>query len=308
LGACRFFKIQSATSLNKHSGTLSFFEQSQMKSMTKQTLLVAPLALAIFFTTNPEVSAADSQSQKSILTSSVDVQEDTAAYSVRVGVPETTDVNVRLAGSTLILDSGATVSGIRHEQRISLPKAQADAALGIKRTAGQLVISIPKGEPAPASGGMALPSQIPMNAGFDALRDQVLSQAANMLQQMNQEDAPAGGAVPAQDLFGSILGSIAPQLQGKTASSGFKVEDRGDAYLLTSVLPEEQARNVSVNVDNERAVTITSKHEKQSAAGGATAFSSGSSTQSMTLPGPVRGEELKMEYKNGRLEIVLPKK
>ena len=281
-----------------------------MKRMIKQTLLAAPLALTIFFAINTGASATDSQSQKSILNSSVDIQEDTSTYSVRVGVPETTDVNVRLAGSTLILDSGATESGIRYEQRISLPKAQADAALGIKRTAGQLVISIPKGEPAAAAapGGMALPSQIPMNAGFDALRDQVLSQAANMLQQMNQEDTPAGGAAPAQDLFGSILGSIAPQLQGKTASSGFKVEDRGDAYLLISVLPEEQARNVSVNVDNERAVTITSKHEKQSAAGGATAFSSGSSTQSMTLPGPVRGEELKMEYKNGRLEIVLPKK
>ena len=280
-----------------------------MKSLIKTSLLAAPLALTIFFAINTGASAADSQSQKSILNSSVDVQEDTAAYSVRVGVPEATDVNVRLAGSTLILDSGASESGIRYEQRISLPRAQADAALGIKRTAGQLVISIPKGEPAAAPGGMALPSQIPMDAGFDALRDQVLSQAANMLQQINQENnAPAGGAAPAQDFFGSILGSIAPQLQGKMASSGFKVEDRGDAYLLTSVLPEEQARNISVNVDNERAVTITSKHEKQSAAGGATAFSSGSSTQSMTLPGPVRGEELKMEYKNGRLEIVLPKK
>ena len=63
-----------------------------------------------------------------------------------------------------------------------------------------------------------------------------------------------------------------------------------------------------MNVDNERAVTITSKHEKQSASGVATAYSTGSSTQSLTLPGPVRGEELKMEYKNGRLEIVLPKK
>jgi hypothetical protein len=28
----------------------------------------------------------------------------------------------------------------------------------------------------------------------------------------------------------------------------------------------------------------------------------------MTLPGPVRGVELKMDYKHGRLEIVLPKK
>jgi HSP20 family molecular chaperone IbpA len=277
-----------------------------MKRMIKSTLLAAPLVLAIFFTAPTGVSAADSA--KSILNSSVDVREETSAYSVRVGVPEMTDVNVRFAGSILILDSGTSEGGVRCEQRIALPKAQADAALGIKRADGQLVISIPKGEPAPAAGGMALQSRIPMDAGFDALRDQVLSQAANMLQQMNQEDAPAGGAAPAQDLFSSILGSIAPQLQGKIANSVFKVEDRSDAYLLTSVLPEEQARNVSVNVDNERAVTITSKHEKQSAAGGATAFSSGSSTQSLTLPGPVRGEELKMEYKNGRLEIVLPKK
>ena len=274
--------------------------------MIKRTLLAAPLALTIFFATNTGATDIASKTQIPILNSSMDVREDDLAYSVQVGVPETTDVNVRLAGSTLILDSGATESGIRHEQRLSLPRAQANAALGIRRSEGKLIISIPKGEPAPALGGMGLPSGSPAGAGFDTLRDQVLSQAANMLQQMNQADAPAGG--PTQDLFGSLLGSIAPQLQTKVAGSGFKIEDRGDAYLLTSTLTEEQARHVSVNVDNERAVTITSKHEKQSAAGGASSYSSGSSTQSMTLPGPVRGEELKMEYRNGRLEIVLPKK
>ena len=277
-----------------------------MKNMIKRTLLAAPLALTIFFATNTGATDIDSKTQIPILNSSMDVREDDLTYSVQVGVPETTDVNVRLAGSTLILDSGATESGIRHEQRLSLPRAQANAALGIRRSEGKLIISIPKGEPAPALGGMGLPSGSPMGAGFDTLRDQVLSQAANMLQQMNQADSPAGG--PTQDFFGSLLGSIAPQLQTKVAGSGFKIEDRGDAYLLTSTLTEEQARHVSVNVDNERAVTITSKHEKQSASGGASSYSSGSSTQSMTLPGPVRGEELKMEYRNGRLEIVLPKK
>lgn len=274
--------------------------------MTKRTLLAAPLALALFFATNTGATDIDSKTQIPVLNSSIDVREDDSAYSVQVGVPETTDVNVRLAGSTLILDSGATESGIRHEQRLSLPRAQANAALGIRRSEGKLIISIPKGEPAPALGNMGLPSSSPTGAGFDTLRDQVLSQAATMLQQMNQADSPAGGST--QDLFGSLLGSIAPQLQTKVAGSGFKIEDRGDAYLLTSTLPEEQARHVSVNADNESAVTITSKHEKQSAAGGASSYSSGSSTQSMTLPGPVRGEELKMEYRNGRLEIVLPKK
>ena len=281
---------------------------SPINSMKKPKHAVAPLALTIIFAVATCTLATDSQPQKSPLNSSMDVQEDASTYLVRLAVPETTDVNVRLAGSTLILDSGASESGIRHEQSVTLPKAQANAALGVKRAGGQLVISIPKGEPGTAGAIQNLPSSITLDGGFDALRDQVLSQAANMLQQMKKEENSGGGAAPAQDLFGSILGSIAPQLQTGTTASRFQVEDRGDAYIITSTLPEEQARNVSVNVDNERAITITSKHEKQSAAGGATAFSSGSSTQSMTLPGPVRGEELKMDYKNGRLEIVLPKK
>lgn len=284
------------------------FFWSSIKTMKKPTRATAQLALGLFLAIATSAIATDSQPQKSPLNSGMDVQEDATTYSVRLTVPETTDVNVRLAGSTLILDSGASGNGIRHEQRVTLPQARPDAALGIKRAGGQLVISIPKGEPRAAGAIQNLPSSISLDAGFDALRDQVLSQAAGMLQEMNKEENSAGGATPAQDLFGSLLGSIAPQLKTGPTASRFQIEDRGDAYLLTSTLPEEQARNVSVNVDNERSITITSKHEKQSASGGATAFSSGSSTQSMTLPGPVRGEELKMDYKNGRLEILLPKK
>lgn len=276
--------------------------------MKKPNRASAPLALTIVFTIATCAIATDSQPQKSPLNSALDVQEDSSTYSVRLAVPETTDVNVRLAGSTLILDSGASENGIRHEQRVTLPRARANAALGVKRAGGQLVISIPKGEPGAAGTIQSLPSRVPLDAGFDALRDQIMSQAAGMLQQMNKEDQSVGGVSPAQDLFGSILGSIAPGLQTGATASKFQLEDRGDAYILTSTLPEEQARNVSVNVDNERSITITSKLEKQSTAGGATAFSSGSSTQSMTLPGPVRGEELRMDYRNGRLEIVLPKK
>lgn len=277
-----------------------------MKRLIRPTLVAAPLALGFFYSIHTKATAADVQRPDAILSSAINVREDAATYSVFLQVPATTDVNVRLAGSTLILDSGATDNGLRYEQRVLLPQAQADAALGVKRAGDEFVISVPKGMPAPA--GTVLPSRMPMDAGFDALRDQVLAQAANMLQQIGNEDAAPHGAGGTQDLIGTFLGSIAPQLQNKTAGSAFQIDDRGDAYLLSAVLPEEQARNVSVNVDNERAITITSKHEKKSSASGATAFSSGSSTQSMTLPGPVRGEELKMEYKNGRLEIVLPKK
>jgi hypothetical protein len=165
--------------------------------MKKPKHAVAPLAFTIFFAVATCTLATDSQPQKSPLNSSMDVQEDASTYSVRLAVPETTDVNVRLAGSTLILDSGASASGIRHEQRVTLPKAQANAALGVKRAGGQLVISIPKGEPGTAGAIQNLPPSITLDGGFDALRDQVLSQAANMLQQMKSEENSAGGAAPA---------------------------------------------------------------------------------------------------------------
>lgn len=276
--------------------------------MNKSPFLVAPIALALSL--SMPLPARASNTSTPILTSTFNVQEDANAYSVRLGVPETTDVNVRLAGSTLVLESAPPANGIRYEQRITLSKAQANAALGIKRDGAELVIAVPKGDPAAAVAAPQLGST--GNPSFDSLRDQVLSQAANMLREMGNEDAtpPTGTADPKgpQDLFGALLGGIAPQLQSRMGTSGFQLDDRGDAYVLTSTLPEEQARNVSVNVDNERAITITSKHEKKSASGGATAFSAGSSTQSMTLPGPVRGEEMKMDYRNGKLEIVLPKK
>jgi len=277
-----------------------------MKRIIRRLLLAAPLALGIFYCIHSGHAATEAHRSDGILSSSINIQEDATAYSVRVEVPATTDVNVRLAGSTLLLDSGVADNGVRYEQRVLLPQAQADAALGIKRVGGELVISVPKGDPAPA--GIALPARMPVNAGFHALRDQVLSQAAQMLQQMNNADAAPLGTGGTQDLIGTFLGSIAPQMPSNGTNARFQLDDRGDAYLLSAALPEDQARNVSVNVDNERSITITSKHEKKSVAGGASAFSSGSSTQSMTLPGPVRGEELKMEYKNGRLEIVLPKK
>jgi len=266
------------------------------------------LALTSFSILSIAAVAGEPPQTKSILNSSIDLQEDSSAYTVSVGIPESTDVNVRLSGSTLLLNSAATAAGIRYEQRIALPEAQADAALGIKRAGGQLVISIPKGVPAPAGMDSAFPAQSPMNAGFDTLRNQVLSQAANMLQQIGNEAPPSQGGTSSQDLLSTFLGGIAPQLQTGSKSSGFQLEDKGSSYILSATLPEDQARNVSVNVDNERAITITTKHEKKSSLGGASAFTSGSSIQSMTLPGPVRGEELKMDYNNGRLEVTLPKK
>ena len=88
---------------------------------------------------------------------------------------------------------------------------------------------------------------------------------------------------------------------------GFELREEPDRYVLVSKIPEAQAKNVSVNVENDRFVTITTKQDKSSQAGGLSAFSASSSTQSMTLPGPVKVERMTMDYKNGQLEVTLPK-
>ena len=90
-------------------------------------------------------------------------------------------------------------------------------------------------------------------------------------------------------------------------AGGFELREEADRYVLVSKIPEAQAKNVSVNVDNDRFVTITTKQDKSSQTGGLSAFSASSSTQSITLPGPVKVERMTMDYKNGQLEVTLPK-
>jgi HSP20 family molecular chaperone IbpA len=92
-----------------------------------------------------------------------------------------------------------------------------------------------------------------------------------------------------------------------SGAGGFELREEADRYVLVSKIPETQAKNVSVNVDNDRFVTITTKQDKSAQTGGLSAFSASSSTQSITLPGPVKVERMTMDYKNGQLEVTLPK-
>ena len=109
------------------------------------------------------------------------------------------------------------------------------------------------------------------------------------------------------DILQSLLSQsgLAGVISG--GSGGFELREEADRYVLVSKIPEAQAKNVSVKVDNDRFVTITTKQDKSSQGGGLSAFSASSSTQSMTLPGPVKVERMTMDYKNGQLEVTLPK-
>jgi HSP20 family molecular chaperone IbpA len=184
-----------------------------------------------------------------------------------------------------------------------------DAPLGIQRDSGELVITIPKGGPAPSSATAPDPFRDAFSRldDFDAMRDDMLKQAAALMNQFNQTAQSPTGAGSGMDMLQSLLSQsgLAGVIGG--GSGGFELREEGDRYVLSAKIPEAQAKNVSVKVDNDRFVTITTKHGKSTQGGGLSAFSAASSTESITLPGAVKVEQMTMDYKNGQLEVSLPK-
>lgn len=245
-----------------------------------------------------------------VLSSSMSLTESDSAYTVKVCVPEKTPVNVRLAGRVLLLETVAGDKAPRYDQSLQLPAAVPDAPLGIQRDTGELVITIPKGGSAPSSAAVPDPFRDAFSRldDFDAMRDDMLKQASAMMKQFNQmAKSQAQGGAGGLDMIQSLLdqSGLAGVIGGGTG--GFTLREEPGRYILTAKIPEAQAKNVSVKVDNDRFVTITTKHDKSTQAGGLAAFSATSSTESLTLPGPVKVERMTMDYKNGRLEVTLPK-
>jgi HSP20 family molecular chaperone IbpA len=87
----------------------------------------------------------------------------------------------------------------------------------------------------------------------------------------------------------------------------FQMKEEKDKYILSARLPEEQAKNIKVAVDNDRILKITSEATNSSAAAGSGSYSSSNFSQSLSLPGPVKTEKISMGYKDGCFEIDLPK-
>jgi HSP20 family molecular chaperone IbpA len=244
-----------------------------------------------------------------VLSSSMSLTESASGYTVKIGVPEKMPVNVRLAGRRLLLETGAGDNAPRHDQSLHLPAALPDAPLGIQRDRGELVITIPKGGPAPSSASAPdlFGAAFRGVDDFDAMRDDMLKQAAALMNQFNQPAKTPTGGTSGIDMLQSLLSQsgLAGVIGG--GAGGFELREEPNRYVLVSKIPEAQAKNVSVTVDNERFVTITVKQDKSSQAGGLSAFGSSSSTQSLTLPGPVKVQQMTMDYKNGQLEVTLPK-
>lgn len=94
-------------------------------------------------------------------------------------------------------------------------------------------------------------------------------------------------------------------------SSSFDLRDRNDHYELRAYLPDVNASDVNVRVDNDRTLHVSVTQRKQQKKD--TASSRGSFTelgqyeQVITLPEPVKSSDMKIDRRGHEIVITIPK-
>ena len=250
-----------------------------------------------------------------VMNTSLSLNEDAKVYTVTLALPtgNAPQIDVRMEGSTLHVASGGASTGARFEQNLLLPEADPSASPVIKRQGDQLIVTVPKG-----SGDNSATAQSPTNAiqpsspapsippNYDAWNRNVFAQFARMQQQMDAMMNAAfqnfGAADPFADMIGGgSLGS------GLPAGGTVRIQDQPDAYVIHARMPADELKNVHVSVDNDRLLKLSSEAASSTNGQGMQSQQRSEFTQMLTLPGPVRSKDMKIDQKNGELQITLPK-
>lgn len=260
-------------------------------------------------------AASGTQPESQVASSALNIRENPSEYTVDLTLPERelAGLIVRMQGKTLHISSGQSTTGVTQEQRVSLPGAQEGVPPSLRQDGGHVVITVAKSGAQGAGAGQTPQIQISGSQNpaasrpdnFSAIRDQMLAQFAQMRQQMDQMMNTDAGSQ--SDPFDQLF-SQGAVTSGLSSSMGlFQMKEEKDKYILSARLPEEQAKNIKVAVDNDRILKITSEATNSSAAAGFGSYSSSNFSQSLSLPGPVKTEKISMDYKDGCFEIDLPK-
>lgn len=255
-------------------------------------------------------SPADKAGGAALLSSSVEIRDNPSNYDVRVTLPanDAPQIGVRLEGKTLRIASGQSAQGARYEQSFLLPEAADGSSLTMNRENDRLTITVPKG---PARQHAAAVSPMPQSApGRDLARmnawsGRVLSQFARIQQQMdsmmNQAMQNFGDSDPFENLIGGGF------MDALSTGRMFNLEEKPDKFVITANVSKDEAKNVKVAVENERMLKLAFRNETSGGGNGVQSIQSSDYTEVLTLPKPVDAGKMTMDYKNGGLEIVLPK-
>lgn len=94
-------------------------------------------------------------------------------------------------------------------------------------------------------------------------------------------------------------------------SSSFDLRDRKDHYELRAYLPDVNPSDVNVKIDNDQTLQVSVKQQKQQTKntqnGSASVTQLGEYEQVITLPEPVKSDQMKVDRKGHEIVITIPK-
>ena len=141
-------------------------------------------------------ATSTTQPSRQVATTAIGIRENASEYTVDLTLSEQqpAGLDVRMEGKTLHISSGQAAGGVTQEQSFSLPGAQEGAPPSLRQEGGHVVITVAKGD-SRGAGAVQVPqthfsrSQKPAPSQPDsisAIKDQIMSQFAQMRQQMDQ--------------------------------------------------------------------------------------------------------------------------
>jgi HSP20 family molecular chaperone IbpA len=236
----------------------------------------------------------EGQTGKSVYTATVDVREQPDRYTVRLHLPAEENARVTLESGTLKITTGA----VGYEQSIMLPEAAETGIPEIERKNDVLVVTVPKGtktiQATPPDAG---------SPAIDQSEQDMLTRMERMQRQMDR-------------IFDEAFENfrLTPPTRGffdqATFGSALDLQEEKDAYIVRAYLPEREISDVRVSVEGN-VLKIEAREERkkqtQSKTGLLENYTMSGYSQALTLPGPVKSNDVKVERKEEMIVITLPK-
>jgi len=257
-----------------------------------------------------ESLAAKTHSSSSLSSAAVDVREQNDGYTIRVSLPgrDIDKVEVGMInGNQLRIFAPANGKTGPYEQIVVLAGVSADTKPEIKKrpTESLIVIHLSKA-PAAAEKSAAespeTPSK-PLSAPLDRWDRDILARMERMRREMDEMFRQS-----VED-FGAVSG-VEDLFDHSRFGSSVDLKEENGNYVIHAYLPDRDAKNLKVTVDDGRILKIEAEAEERTEKkqGAMVMERKSHYSQYLTLPGPVDADQLKVDRKDGILVITVPKK
>jgi HSP20 family molecular chaperone IbpA len=244
---------------------------------------------------------------RSSMASSVDVREQNNKYVARVYLPhfDTSKAKVNIENGVLhiVANGKSSVNGKaeaeHYEQSISLPKPVQSEKMQVQRKPDLLVITVPEQMAGSQTAALSTVSPSPETSPASAA-DEWEGSISNAFARL---DAAMNRALNETFPDNFAIGPQASQLE-----SAVKMDDQKNKYVVHFYLPEKNVSDVHVNFENGKLqLTAKEEHSATPQPGGGSAEFSGEYSATISVPGSVNKDEMKVARQANAIVVTLPK-